>query len=335
MSSPLLEAQELSVSFPVRRGALRSAASRIVAVDAVTLRIERGECLALVGESGSGKTTLARALLRLVEPSAGRVLFDGVDLRTLPPGRLRRLRRDFQMVFQDSQGSLDPRRNVRQTLEEPLRIHSLADRRTVPRRVAELLDLVGLPRTLEGRYPHELSGGQRQRVCLARALATRPKLLVADEPLTALDVSIQAQILNLLSRLRGELGLTLLFIGHDLPVVEQVADRVAVMYLGRLVEQAPVADLFRRPLHPYSASLLAAAPVPDPAARGRRLLLRGEPPSPTAPPAGCRFHPRCPSARPRCAEDTPPLVEAEIDRLAACFYPGALDLGEGIRGREA
>jgi oligopeptide/dipeptide ABC transporter ATP-binding protein len=324
MSAPLLEARALSVSYPVRRGALWHAAGEVAAVDGVSLSLGRGESMALVGESGSGKTTLARALLRLVEPSAGEIRFDGADLLALSPGNLRRQRRHFQMVFQDPHGSLDPRRNVHQTLAEPLRIHRLAGRQKLASRVAALLSLVGLSESLAERYPHELSGGQRQRVCIARALASGPKLLIADEPVSAVDVSVQAQIVNLLATLQRELGLTLLFIGHDLAVVEQIADSVAVMYLGRIVELANARELFGQPLHPYSASLLSAVPVPDPSARRRRIVLPGEPPGASARPAGCRFHPRCPIAQARCSASAPPLAEARPGHWVACYFPGGL-----------
>ncbi|HUP24667.1 MAG TPA: ABC transporter ATP-binding protein [Thermoanaerobaculia bacterium] len=324
MKEPLVRAQSLRVAFPVRRGALRRAVGEVVAVDDVSLSIGHGESFALVGESGSGKTTLARALLRLVELAEGTVHFDGVDLLALSPAELRRRRRDFQMVFQDPLGSLDPRYSVRQTVEEPLRIHRLAQGGRLARRVEELLELVGLPAKIADRFPHELSGGQRQRVCVARALASEPKLLVADEPVSALDVSIRAQIVNLLASLQEDLGLTLFFIGHDLALVEQLADRVAVMYLGRIVEQSPAAELFAKPLHPYTVSLLAAVPAPEPGLRRPRIVLLGDPPSPSAPPAGCRFHPRCPIAQPRCGQQQPPLVEVQPGRWTACFYPGEL-----------
>ena len=326
--TPLLEARSLSVTFPVRRGTLQQPVGEMSAVDDVSLTVERGESMALVGESGSGKTTLARALLRLVEPSAGEIRFDGVDLLAVSARELRRLRRHFQMVFQDPNSSLDPRQTVRQALAEPLRIHRLAAREETAARVGELLSLVGLSEGLAARYPHELSGGQRQRVCIARALATAPRLLIADEPVSAVDVSVQAQIVNLVASLQRELGLTLLFIGHDLAVVEQIADRVAVMYLGRIVEQASARELFALPLHPYTASLLSAVPVPDPQRRRRRIVLTGEPPSPSTPPSGCRFHPRCPIARERCSTSSPPLAEARPGHWVSCFFPGELEVSE-------
>ncbi|MFL6196900.1 MAG: ABC transporter ATP-binding protein [Thermoanaerobaculia bacterium] len=316
--APLLAIEGLRKEFPARRGVLR-------AVDGVDLTVARGECLALVGESGSGKTTLARCALRLIEPTAGRVAFDGEDLAGLRGRALRRRRRRFQMVFQDSYGSLDPRQRVGSAVAEPLEIHSDLGRAARRARTAELLAMVGLAPELAERYPHELSGGQRQRVGIARALAPEPDLLVADEPVSSLDVSVRGQILDLLAGLRERLGLSLLLIAHDVAAVERLADRVAVMYLGRVVELAPAGELLRRPLHPYTVSLLSAVPVPDPGHRRRRIVLPGEPPSPLAPPSGCPFHPRCPIARARCAAETPPLATAgECGRAAACFYPGEL-----------
>ncbi|HEX7180362.1 MAG TPA: ABC transporter ATP-binding protein [Thermoanaerobaculia bacterium] len=321
----LAEAVGLSREFPVRRGLLQRTRGVVRAVDRVDLEIRRGECLALVGESGSGKTTLGRCLIRLIEPTSGRVLFDGGDLLALGSGELRRRRRRFQMIFQDPYGSLDPRQKVGSIVAEPLEIHTDLGAGERRRRVEELLAAVGLDPVLAGRYPHELSGGQRQRVGIARAIAAEPDLLVADEPVSALDVSIRAQVLELLADLRRRLGLTLLLISHDMTAVERLADRVAVMYLGRVVELAPAEELFRRPLHPYAVSLLSAVPVAVPGRRRERIVLKGEPPSPLAPPSGCPFHPRCPIARPRCAAEVPPLAGfREEGRQVACFYPGEM-----------
>jgi peptide/nickel transport system ATP-binding protein len=317
----LAEAVQLSREFTVRRGLLQRTHGVLRAVDRVDLTIRRGECLALVGESGSGKTTLGRCLIRLLEPTSGRVVFAGEDLLALRPRPLRALRRRFQMVFQDPYGSLDPRQRVGSILDEPLALHTRLGPAERAARIAELLESVGLDPGLAGRLPHELSGGQRQRVGIARALAAGPDLLVADEPVSALDVSVRSQVLDLLADLRARLGLALLFISHDLAAVERLADRVAVLYLGRIVEQASREELFRRPLHPYTVSLLSAVPVPVPGRRRERIVLPGEPPSPLAPPSGCPFHPRCPIARPRCATEVPPLAEGS---QAACFYPGEL-----------
>ncbi|HEX2252492.1 MAG TPA: ABC transporter ATP-binding protein [Thermoanaerobaculia bacterium] len=313
----------LSKHFPVHHGLLRRARGTVRAVDGVDLDVDRGECVALVGESGSGKTTFARCAMRLVEPTAGSVRLGGVDLLALGAAALRRRRRDFQMVFQDPFGSLNPRMRVGRALAEPLAVHGIVPRAQRRRRVAELLDMVGLPPAAAERFPHEFSGGQRQRIGIARALATGPALLVADEPVSALDVSVRAQVVNLLADLQRRLDLALLFIAHDLALVEHVADRVAVLYLGRVVEEAPRDALFARPQHPYTVGLLASVPVPEPSAgrRTRRAPL-GDPPSPLAPPPGCPFHPRCPIARERCAAEAPPLAEVAPGHRVACWFPG-------------
>lgn len=319
---PLVEARGIVKEFPIRRGLLRRSTGSLRAVDEVDLTVEKGECLALVGESGSGKTTLARCLIRLMEPSAGEVLFRGESLFDLDGPSLRRRRRDFQIVFQDPYSSLNPRMKVGRILSEPLEVHALVPRSGRRERVNELLAMVGLPPSAADHYPHQFSGGQRQRVGIARALATEPALLIADEPVSALDVSVQAQIINLLMHLREQLGLTLLVIAHDLGVVRRVADRVAVMYLGRLVELAPNERLFSQPQHPYTVSLLSAVPGGTPGRRGDRIVLRGELPSPSDPPSGCSFHPRCPIAEERCSAEEPELTEITPNHFGACFYPG-------------
>jgi len=331
---PLLEARRLSRHFPVRRGVLRRLVGTVRALDGVSLELRRGECFAVVGESGSGKTTLGRCLIRLLEPDAGEIHFDGEDLLALSGRDLRRRRRRFQMVFQDPYGSLDPRKRIESILEEPLAVHSLPRGRR-RERVTELLTEVGLAPDAGRRFPHQFSGGQRQRIGIARALATEPELLVADEPVSALDVSVQAQIINLLVRLQDQLGLTLILIAHDLAVVEQIAHRVAVMYLGRIVEEAERSRLFSRPQHPYTASLLSAVPVPEVGTPMRRLVLPGELPSPIDPPPGCPVHPRCPIARSRCARETPPLSPIGEGSRVACFYPGELAPRRGSSGPEA
>jgi oligopeptide transport system ATP-binding protein len=298
---------------------------RVVALAGVDLAVARGETLALVGESGCGKTTLARCILRVVEPTAGRILLGGEDLTALHGSALRQRRRRFQSVFQDPAGSLDPRQRVRSILAEPIALHASPSRAELRSRVEGLLASVGLSSLHGERWPHQLSGGERQRVGIARALAPEPELLIADEPVSALDVSLRAQILNLLAELRAQRGLTVLLISHDLVAVERLADRVAVLYLGRVVEIASRKDLFAFPLHPYTRSLLAAAPATVPRRGGRTRAappLRGELPTPLAIPAGCPFHPRCPSARSRCRDEAPALSPVMDGRQVACFHPG-------------
>jgi oligopeptide/dipeptide ABC transporter ATP-binding protein len=302
------------------------------AVDWVSLTVGRGEVVGLVGESGSGKSTLGRCVTRLTEITAGQVHINGQDISRMSRRQLRPLRRDFNIVFQDPASSLDPRMTVADIVAEPLRLHRIGTRADRTQRVAELLDQVGLPAQVIRRYPHELSGGQRQRVSLARALSARPSLLVADEPTSALDVSVQAAVLNLIGRLQSELGFACLFITHDLAAIEYLAQRVAVMYLGQLVEIADQATLFAQPRHPYTQALLSAAPVPDPVRQRlrRRIVLTGEVPSPIAPPSGCRFHPRCPVAVPRCAIEVPELRRVGPgDEKVACHLVG--DDGTGPR----
>ena len=313
----LLAVEGLRKWFPVRQA---RATVQLRAVDDISFTIGRGEVLGLVGESGSGKTTVGRTVLRALEPTQGRILLDGADIAGLSRRALRPHRRRMQLVFQDPFSSLNPRLTVGSAIAEPLVIHKLArDRRQQRERVAELLRLVGLPADAMGQHPHAFSGGQRQRIGIARALASAPDLLVADEPVSALDVSIQAQVVNLLLDLRSRLGLAMLFIAHDLAVVEHVAERIAVMYLGRIVEIAPARALCRRPLHPYTEALLAAVPVPDPTVRRQRTLLAGEIPSPVDPPSGCAFRNRCRYALPACAETRPELREMAPGHAKACI----------------
>jgi oligopeptide/dipeptide ABC transporter ATP-binding protein len=315
-SADLLEVEGLVTSFPLKGG------GRIQAVREVSLSLRPGETLAVVGESGCGKSTLARSILRLVEPSAGRVRFAGEDVLSLPRGALRRKRRDMQLVFQDPMASLDPRFSIGRSLAEPFAIHGVGSRAERPARVAELLRTVGLDPEAVARYPHEFSGGQRQRIGIARAIALEPRLLVLDEPVSALDVSIQSQILNLLLDLKERLGLSYLFISHDLGVVRAVSDRMAVMYLGRIVETAPVEALFAAPAHPYTQALLDAVPLPDPTRRRRRVPVKGEPPSPEHPPPGCPFHPRCPKAMEVCRTTMPAAVRLAPSHEVRCHLHG-------------
>ena len=305
--TPLLEATNLVKHFPIST-LWRGAGARVVkAVDGVSFSLAAGETLAIVGESGCGKSTLARLVLRVIEPTAGGVRFDGRELTGASAAELRAQRRHLQMVFQDPYGSLNPRMTVGQALDEPLALHGLADAKARPARVAALLEQVGLPGAAAARYPHEFSGGQRQRIAIARALAAGPRVIVCDEPVSALDVSIRAQILNLLAELQARLGLAYLFISHDLAVVRHIATRVGVMYLGRLVEVAGSEQLFQAPRHPYTRALLASVPLPLPAARARAAPLSGDVPSPLAPPPGCHFHTRCPFAEARCRSEVPAL----------------------------
>jgi len=317
MSAPLLEIRDLRKSFPVGGGGFGRRA-RLHAVDGVDLDVESGETVGLVGESGCGKSTLARLALRLIEPDAGEIRFEDRDLRALGRRELRSMRRRMQIVFQDPFASLNPRMTVGETIAEGLRVHGLARGADRERRVAKLLETVGLAPAHAARYPHEFSGGQRQRVGIARALALEPRLIVADEPVSSLDVSIQAQILNLLLDLQKRFGLAYLFISHDLRVVRHLSRRVAVMYLGRIVEYGPAESLYARPQHPYTEALLSAVPDPDPTRRHQRIVLSGDVPSPIDPPPGCPFHPRCPKAIARCATERPALREVAPRHVTAC-----------------
>jgi oligopeptide transport system ATP-binding protein len=308
MTRSLLEVDSVVKHFPVRRGLFGRVSGTVRAVDGVSFALAAGQTLGVVGESGCGKSTLGRLVLRLIEPSAGRVLFDGTDLGQLDAAALRQRRRAMQIIFQDPFSSLDPRMTIGQILAEPLLLHGL-HRGRHGARVAELLRTVGLGAEHAQRYPHEFSGGQRQRIGIARALAVEPKLIVCDEPVSALDVSVQAQVVNLLQDLQQRFGMSYIFIAHDLAVVRHIATQVAVMYLGRIVEQADKRTLFAAPRHPYTQALLSAIPVPEPGAARQRLLLAGDVPSPMAPPAGCHFHTRCVHAEPRCAQSVPALVD--------------------------
>jgi oligopeptide/dipeptide ABC transporter ATP-binding protein len=315
---PVLEVSDLKKHFAIQKGILRRTSGHVFAVDGVSFSIRVGETLGLVGESGSGKSTVGRTILRLIEPTAGSIKLDGKDITGLSRAELRPYRRQMQIIFQDPFSSLDPRMSAGDIVAEPLRVHGIASGKERKARVAALFERVGLREPQMDNYPHQFSGGQRQRIGIARALALEPKLIVGDEPVSALDVSIQAQVLNLMMDLQRELGLAYLFISHNLAVVEHISHHIAVMYLGRIVEYTDKKTLFTKPLHPYTESLLLAVPVPDPAIKRDKRVLQGDVPSPIRPPSGCHFHPRCPYAVERCRQESPALREVRPGQLVAC-----------------
>ncbi len=323
----LLDVRHVKKYFPIRKGVLQREYARVHAVDDVSFAVREGETLGLVGESGCGKSTLGRTLVRLLEPTDGEIIFAGTPIQSLGTRGLRPLRREMQMVFQDPYASLNPRKRVGTIVSDPMRIHDLGNRAEQKKRVNEILETVGLSPEHYNRFPHEFSGGQRQRIGIARALALRPKLIVADEPVSALDVSIQSQMLNLLGDLQKEFSLTYIFIAHDLGVVRHVSNRIAVMYLGKIVELSPAEELYTRPIMPYTEALLSAVPIPDPdlAEKRERIVLEGDVPSPINPPSGCRFHPRCRYATDVCKEIEPPLVDYGNSHFAACHHPLNVD----------
>lgn len=322
----LLRVENLKKYFPLRAGVFKRVVGWVKAVDGVSFEVFAGETLGIVGESGCGKSTLGMTILRLTEPTEGRIIFAGQDITKLPQAKLRPVRKDMQMIFQDPFSSLNPRMTVQAILEEGLRVHRIVPQGKMQEEVAMLLERVGLSRDYLRRFPHEFSGGQRQRINIARAIALRPRLVIADEALSSLDVSVRSQVLELLQDLKRTYSLTYLFISHDLAVVRQISHRILVMYLGKVVELAPKEAFFARPLHPYSVALISAVPVPDPEVRRTRIILQGDVPSPLKPPSGCRFHTRCPKAQSLCATVEPPLEEVEPGHFVACHFPGCLAL---------
>ncbi|MBD7909043.1 ABC transporter ATP-binding protein [Sporosarcina gallistercoris] len=325
MNQTLLEVQNIKKYFPLPSKLFSKKKEFVKAVDGVSFTVNKGETLSIVGESGCGKSTTGRMIMKLLDITEGKVIFEGQDITDMTDDQIRPLRKEFQMVFQDPYASLNPRLTIKETLEEPLIVHNV-NKSNRSQRVTELLEVVGLNKYHADRYPHEFSGGQRQRIGIARALAVNPKLIIADEPVSALDVSIQSQVLNLLKDLQEEFGLTYVFIAHDLSVVEHISDRVGVMYLGRLVELATRDELFGRPLHPYTKALLSAVPIPDPTVKRERIILKGDIPSPANPPSGCTFHTRCPFAQETCKIQVPEFRELETGHYVACHYAEELEI---------